>query len=232
MSKKGKSAAELFSGGPETKRQKEIHREIEMEIDLMRRELMAKNEVERAQIAILRKGYEKIIFGKLAKSDKGRAAVGFLRRWRCAALYQRESPQPEERFWPVPGRFVFLGPLVEALDSVDTEFFDALAKAIKILSKRVFNAKDKTIGIGDMDLDLWLVQYGMTIAGTPRLTIRELNQNLVSKFWQIEDRELRKKVRALGMPYKPDKRGWQAVRYQGSYQANTDKRGTVRRKKR
>ena len=106
-----------------------------------------------------------------------------------------------------------LSPFLNAVRALDTEFFKLLAQAAQMLSSRIYSSKDKAIGTGDTFLDKWLLEYALRIAGTPRHTIRELNENFVSKFRKIEDRDLRKRCRKLGVPPLQDVRGYWAVRY-------------------
>jgi hypothetical protein len=61
-----------------------------------------------------------------------------------------------------------------------------------MLDNRIRSSKDRTIGTGDTDPDLWLLQYGLRIAGTPTHTVRELNEQFVSKFRSITIRNFGK----------------------------------------
>jgi hypothetical protein len=106
-----------------------------------------------------------------------------------------------------------LAPLLNAVRALDTDFFKLLAEATEMLEKRIRSSKDSTIGTGDTQIDLWSLQYGMRIAGTATHTVRELNEEHVSKFHTMSDKDLRERCQYLVIPLKPDKRGTAAVRY-------------------
>jgi hypothetical protein len=123
-----RSAPGLFDGAPETIRQKEISREIGQPMFLWWLESIAKNERARANLAKAKRVYERVLFGR--SDGESRAASEFLWRWQNAKLYQGESTQLEPTA-EMPMRLVFLAPLVNALNSFDAEFFEALAKAMR-----------------------------------------------------------------------------------------------------
>jgi hypothetical protein len=102
--------------------------------------------------------------------------------------------------------------LLNAVESLDVEFLKLSAQAAQMLDTRMRSSKDPTIGTGDTELDLWLLQYGLRNEGTPPHTVRELNEQLVSKFRSISDDKLRKKCHKLGLRPKADVRGAGAVR--------------------
>jgi hypothetical protein len=110
-------------------------------------------------------------------------------------------------------RMPLLAPLLNAVRALDTDFFKLLAEATEMLEKRIRSSKDSTIGTGDTQIDLWSLQYGMRIAGTATHTVRELNEEHVSKFHTMSDKDLRERCQYLVIPLKPDKRGTAAVRY-------------------
>jgi hypothetical protein len=49
---------------------------------------------------------------------------------------------------------------------------------------------------------MWLLIYGMRIAGTPTHTVEELNKQFVKKFCSISDKKLREKCKEFGIPLK------------------------------
>jgi len=106
-----------------------------------------------------------------------------------------------------------LPPFLEAVRSLDVESFKLLAEAADMLDGRIRSSKDASIGTCDTTLDLWLLQYATSIAGTPTHTVRELNEQNVSKFRNISDKKLREHCRKLNVPLIPDKRGKAATRY-------------------
>jgi hypothetical protein len=63
---------------------------------------------------------------------------------------------------------------------------------------------------------MWLLIYAFRVAGTPTHTVRELNEQFVSKFRSISDKKLREKCSKLGVVLKPDARGTRAARYKAS----------------
>ena len=166
-----------------------------------------------AQYETWKQNYEKALFGRLSKSPENRVAFDFLRNWHMAEINDRESKRLETVTLTLPLRIIYLAPVLAALSRRDAKFFKGLAEAIQMLADRIRNSKDPSIGSGDMYLDKWLLEYTVEIGLTAQHTIRELNERFVSKFRKIEDRDLRKRCRQLGVPYLPDVRGYQAVRY-------------------
>lgn len=150
--------------------------------------------------------FEKPYYGKLRHSEKARRIVDLLRAWHGRQITEQwnkaEGEQLENGI-----RLTLLSPCLNAVRDLDAEFFKLLAQATKMLETRIRSSKDSSIGTGDTTLELWLLQYGMRIAGTPTHTARELNEQFVSKFRAISVEKLRVKCRDLGIPPKPGKRG-------------------------
>jgi hypothetical protein len=167
-----------------------------------------------------RTDYEKAYYGKLRRSEKRRHAVDFLRRWRVARILERER----DCALSLSDGIALLEPLLDALpsrenpDRLDIEFFEGLLQAAKMLQERLLSCKQAHIGSGDLHLDKWLLEYSLGIPRTGQHTARELNEQFVSKFCSISDKELRERCRKLGVPLKPDRRGRAAVRYGSSFQ--------------
>jgi hypothetical protein len=155
--------------------------------------------------------FEKAYYGELRHPEKGRRIVDLLRAWQGRQIveqWNKVEAQLEDRM-----RIVLLTPLLNAVRTLDVEFFKLLAQAARMLETRIRSSKDSTIGTGDTHLDLWLLQYGMRIAGTATHTLRELNEEHVSKFRTMSDKDLRERCQYLAIPLKLDKRGTAAVRY-------------------
>ena len=149
--------------------------------------------------------FEKAYYGKLRHSEKGRKVVDLLRAWhgrQVTEQWNKPEDQQENRI-----RLTLLGPLLNAVHALDAEFFELFAQAARMLDTRTRSSKDSNIGTGDTDLKKWLLEYGVRIAGTPTHTVRELNEQFVSKFRTMTDDKLRVKCNELGIPLKPDKRG-------------------------
>jgi len=162
-----------------------------------------------AKLAKQKGDFEKAYYGRLRHSEKGRMAVDLLRAWRGAQIAQ-------QRGWcqvTDSGRIAEIEPFLHAVRTLDVEFFKLLAQAAEMLDTRIRSSKDANIGTRDTNLDMWLLIYGMRIAGTPTDTARELNKQFVSKFRSISDDKLREHCKRLGVPLKPDKRGKAAERY-------------------
>jgi hypothetical protein len=209
-----KSAPGLFDSAPgETKRQKEIRHEIGVMTFIWWLQSIAKNEAERKAIADWKTNYEQALFGKLRHSEKKRTSFEFLRRWHNARLYQRESTEPEEMA-PMPMRLVFLAPLVEALDVLDVEFFEGLAKAVRTLNDRIYYNAERPGYVGrDTFLNKWLLEYKMEIWPKAKHTVRELNEERVSKFRSIKDKKLHERLHQLDVPHKDQPRGKASPKY-------------------
>ena len=159
-----------------------------------------------AKLAKRQADFEKAYYGKLRHSEKARRIVDLLRAWYGRQIIEQcnkaEGEQLDNRI-----RLVLLSPFLKAVRVLDTEFFELLAQATEMLETRIRSSKDSTVGTGDTHLDLWLLQYGMKIAGTPTHTVRQLNEQFVSKFRAISDAKLRVKCNGLGIPLKAAKRG-------------------------
>jgi hypothetical protein len=156
--------------------------------------------------------FEKAYYGKLRDSEQGRRVVDLLKAWRGSLIMEQHGWCSKED----SARIALLEPLLHSMRALGhdagwggiepMEFFRLLAKAALMLDTRVRSSK-ATFGAGDFDLNIWLLQYGITIAGTPTHTVRELNEQFVSKFRAITDKKLREKCRELCIPLTPDKRG-------------------------
>jgi hypothetical protein len=196
-----------------TKRQKEILRESGARILADFLQSVAQSDEERDAFGEWKQNYDKAFFGKTSNSDTKREAMEFLRRWRNAELYDRESGTAEAISLVAPLRMVFLTPLLNALKRLDVDFFEGLAEAVRILDKRIYNSKDRNIGSGDTYIDKWLLEYRLTLPqGKSNLTMRELHE-LISKFWPVSIRKLRTKCKEFVIHTKPDARGKAAKRY-------------------
>ena len=152
--------------------------------------------------------FEKAYYGRLRNSEKGRMAVDLLRAWRGAQIAQ-------QRGWcqvTDSGRIAELEPFLHAVHTLDVEFFKLFWQAAKMLDTRIPSPKEPNIGTGDTDLRMWLLIYAFRIAGTCTHTVRELNEQFVSKFRSISDSKLRVICRKLGIPLKEDIRGAGSVR--------------------
>jgi len=165
-----------------------------------------------AKLAKQKGDFEKAYYGRLRHSEKGRMAVDLLRAWRGAQIAQ-------QRGWcqvTDSGRIAELEPFLQAVRTLDVEFFKLLSQAAQMLDTRIRSSKNANIGTGDTYLDMQLLIYAFRIAETPTHTARELNEQFVSKFCSISDANLRVKCHKLGAPLKPDARGTRAVRYKAS----------------
>jgi hypothetical protein len=165
--------------------------------------------------------FEKAYYGTLRESEQGRRVVDLLKAWRGSLI-------AEQRGWLLredSARIALLEPFLQAVSTLDVEFFELLKRAALMLDTRVRSSK-ATFGAGDFDLNIWLLQYGITIAGTPTHTARELNEQFVLKFRSISDAKLREKCRKLGIPLKEDVRG------AGSVRRKTGSNSTARTSKR
>jgi hypothetical protein len=155
-----------------------------------------------AKLAKRQEHFEKAYYGKLRHSEKGRKVVDLLRAWHGRQIVEQwnkaEGEQLESSI-----RLVLLSPFLNAVRALDTEFFELLRQAAQMLDTRVrSSAKGQNIGTGDVYLDKWLLEYGFRIAGTPTHTIRELNEQFVSKFHKISDKKLHDKLNELSVPHK------------------------------
>jgi hypothetical protein len=123
-------SCQKFSGSkdkPLTSAEKEILCEAGRPIFLDFLESIARNEMERASIVKAKQTYEKMLFGR---SEKTRTAFEFLRRWQNAKKYYAENPGRALSLI-APMWMVYLTPLLNALNALDSEFFERLAKAMR-----------------------------------------------------------------------------------------------------
>jgi hypothetical protein len=163
-----------------------------------------------AEISQWRRDYEKAYYGRCRKSERKRKAFDFLRAFRNAAIWEQESCCPTED----SDRLLLLTPLLDALPTCenpnrfDSEFIKGLAEAMQILDSRIKSYAKAQIGSGDLHLDKWLLEYELTLpGGQAKHTVRELNQQFVSKFRSISDDKLRQRCKLLGVPLKSDAQG-------------------------
>ena len=171
-----------------------------------------------ADFTNLAKDYEKVIYKGL-RSSKEREAYTFLLRWRREKLLAAANG----RTISCSDQIKSLQPVLDALDKVDGDFFQSLAKAVKTLSDRISLSKDKVIG---EQLHRWLLEYKLRRSGKAEHTARELNEQFVSNFRSISDKKLREICGKLEVPLRQDKRGKAAVRY-GLNGPNVQKKGLI-----
>jgi hypothetical protein len=166
-----------------------------------------------AKVAKQKAKFEKAYYGKLRHSEKGRRVVDLLRAWRGGQI-------TEQHGWcrrTDSARITWLKPFLEAVRTLDVEFFKLFAQAVQMLDTRIRSSSNTNIGTGDTYLDMWLLIYGVRIAGTPTHTAHDLNEQFVSKFRSISDARLRVKCNDLEVPLKDDARGTRAGRYKAPY---------------
>jgi hypothetical protein len=112
---------------PETIRQGENSREIDKQAIARWLDFKANNDMDREGIAKAAQVYAQVLFGR--SKGESRAAAEFLWEWQNMKLYfEAVEPEPTVQ---MPARFVFLAPLVEALNSGNPELFEGLAKAMR-----------------------------------------------------------------------------------------------------
>jgi hypothetical protein len=129
----------------------------------------------------------------------------FYKSWRRHILAAQESGQE----FSDSDQIKYLAPLLAALRKPNTEFLKGLEESAQILSNRIYNSKDAS---GEY-LDRWLLDYKLRLfGGVAKHTVRELNEQFVSKFRYISDKKLRERCRKLNIPLKDDVRGAGAVR--------------------
>jgi hypothetical protein len=147
-----RSAPGLFDVGPETIRQKEIRREMDRPIFLWWLGFKAANETDRALLAKAKRVYERVLFGR--SDGESRAVSEFLWQWQTAKLYQYESTQLEptaQMPMEMASELLFLlAPLVDALNSSDAKFFEALAKAMRCTRSEREKLKKRLIEIDEL----------------------------------------------------------------------------------
>jgi hypothetical protein len=136
-------------------------------------------------------------------SPERNEAILFLRSWR------REMLAAEERGQKVPAAYQIklLSPLLTALSKLNAEFFKGLTGSIQILSDRIYNSKDRS---GE-DLNKWLLEY--KLVGARKHTVRELNEQFISKFRVITDKKLHERLHELDVPHKNEPRGKASPKY-------------------
>jgi hypothetical protein len=172
-----------------------------------------------AFLAKWKANFEKAYYGRFRRSEQGRRVVDLLKAWRGSLI-------AEQRGWLLRedwGRIALFEPLLHSMRALghDTgwggiepvEFFRLLTQAAQMLDTRIRSSKDASIGTGDTQLDLWIMQHGIMTGGTSPLTIREVNKQFVSKFRTITDDKLRNKFNKLGVAFKAAVTGKAAERY-------------------
>ncbi len=158
------------------------------------------------------KKYEKALYGKLWGSEKKRKAFEFLRKWRAVHVAAAVNGKR------VNDELKLLGPLLDAIMELDIEFVKGLVEAMQTLkNQRTSNPKATSFGTGDTNLNKFLLEYAMKyglIGGrhAPH-SVRELNEQHVSRFYSISDKKLRERCYSLGFKPKEDARGRAAERY-------------------
>jgi len=173
-------------------------------------------------VAVLAKrqvDFEKAYYGKLRDSEQGRRVVDLLKAWRGSLIMEQHGWCSKED----SARIALFEPLLHSMRALghDTgwggiepvEFFRLLTQAAQMLDTRIRSSKDASIGTGDTQLDLWIMQHGIMTGGTSPLTIREVNKQFVSKFRTITDDKLRNKFNKLGVAFKAAVTGKAAERY-------------------
>ena len=145
--------------------------------------------------------YERACYEKLFDSEKKRKAFEFLRKFDNAAALCHGGT---EAIMADPELLKLVAaPLLDALEKRDTEFFEDLAQAIRILEQREISSKTNYAG----SQDKWLLEYGLANDWKKVHTAHDLNEQFVSKIWVTTDDKLRRRCKRLHVPLKPDKRG-------------------------
>jgi hypothetical protein len=163
------------------------------------------------KISKWRRDYEKAYYERPPRGqhpETWRKAVDLVRRCLNAKILNQESGHAETD----AERMAVLKPLHDALTNLDCEFLDCLAKAARMLDTRLRSCKGATIGSGDLHLGKGLLEYSLTVPETGKHTVRELNEQFVSKFRSISNAKLRERCRNLGVALKEDVRGAGSVR--------------------
>lgn len=163
--------------------------------------------------------YEKALYGKACTSEKKREAFEFLRMWKCELTFENESATD----LPESEKIRLLGPVIEALRILDVKFFAGLKEAAAALKNRIEgnNGKAGAIGLGDLRVDKWLLEYqainGLVGTTTGLHTPSEINKQFVSRFCAISDRKLHEKLHELGIPHRNEPRGKASPNYDSSF---------------
>ncbi len=204
----------LRNGRPATEHEVELWREVTLVIPAMLVKWLAEangDEKVATKLAEWLDQYEKATYPcrSSESSVERKNAICFLTSWRRETLAAQESGQKISD----SDQIKLLSPLLTALGKLDAEFFKGLTEAVQILSNRIYNSKD---GSGQ-HMKKWLLEYKLWIGDGPwKHTVRELNEQFISKFYSITDRRLRIKCHQLDVPLKADVRGAGAVRRKGS----------------
>ena len=215
---------------PVPKRAQEILRELETKhyqrlVEALNAERRARGEKplgDRVTLAKRQADFEKAYYGKLRHSEKARRIVDLLRAWHgreIVARWLKVEDQFEDRV-----RVALVAPLVNAARVLDTDFFKLLAQAANMLSRRIYDSKDKTIGTGDTSRDKRILEYAVEIAGTSMHTPHEINvvfdpgfPNLPEEVQHAKDDDLHDRLHELGpVPHRDEPRGRGSPNY-GKY---------------
>lgn len=167
--------------------------------------------------------YETSYYETLLHSPEKRRAFEFVRSWYHRAAITREDGRPMTGH----GFLTLLAPLFDAFEKRDTKFFKGLAEAVRIVEQREKSSNMRYQG----GLNKWLLEYAVKNGRTATHTLRELNEQFVSKFRSITDDKLRERCKRLGVPLKPDVRGHGAVRYDKRLLGKKTNTTPLRRKK-
>jgi hypothetical protein len=183
-------------------------------VEAVNRERRARGQKTIEDAAVLTKrqaDFEKAYYGELRDSEQGRRVVDLLKAWRGSLIMEQQGWCSKED----SARINLLEPLLHSLRALGhdagwggiapVEFFRLLAKAALMLDTRIRSSK-ASFGAGDFDLNIWLLQYGIRIAGTPTHTVHELNEQFVSKFHSISDKKLHERLHELGIFHRDEPR--------------------------
>ena len=223
--------AELCAGiTPAPKRAQEILHELLTKhylnlcdaVNAERRRRGQKPTGDAVKLAKFKADFDKAYYGKLRHSEKARKIVDLLRAWHgreIVARWLKVEDQFEDRV-----RVVLVAPLVNAVRVLDTDFFKLLAQAANMLSRRIYDSKDKTIGTGDTSRDKRILEYAVEIAGTSMHTPHEINvvfdpgfPNLPEEVQHAKDDDLHDRLHELGpVPHRDEPRGRGSPNY-GKY---------------
>jgi hypothetical protein len=150
--------------------------------------------------------YQKAYYEALRRSESKRRAFELVRIWDHRLAIAREDGQPIRI--TSDDLLTLFAPIFDALEKRDAEFFKGFAQAVLIIEQRENSSKTKY----PSSLDKWLLEYGLANGWTATHTVRELNEQFVSKSRAITDDKLRERCKRLSVPLKPDVRGQGAVR--------------------
>lgn len=223
-SKKAELSADIT---PLEKRAQEILRELRAKhylnaydaVNAERRRRGLKPKGDPAKLAKFKADFEKAYYGKFRDSEKACRIVDLLRAWHgreITAQWLKVEEQLENRV-----RVALLSPFLNAVRAMDTDFFKLLKQAADMLSERIDNSKDKTIGTGDTSLSKRILEYAVEMGGMPAHTPHEINAlfdpgfpSLPEKVQAEKDDYLHDKLHELGpVPHKDLPRGKASPNY-------------------